>query len=60
MVDGYDGEVIDDEVVSLLSLSPEEHVAAYESQGLARMDAIKKAAKDRGLSKSELYKQLNT
>ena len=60
VVDGYDGEIIDDEVVSLLSLSPEEHVAAYESQGLARMDAIKKAAKDRGLSKSELYKQLNT
>lgn len=60
VVDGFDGEVLDEEVSSLLSLSPEEHVATYESQGLGRMDAIKKAAKDRGLSKSELYKLLNT
>lgn len=44
----------------LLSLSPEEHVAHYEAEGLMRMDAIKRAAKDRGLSKSELYKILNT
>jgi 16S rRNA (cytidine1402-2'-O)-methyltransferase len=42
------------------SLSPEKHVAKYESEGMARMDAIKKAAKDRGMSKSELYKILNT
>jgi 16S rRNA (cytidine1402-2'-O)-methyltransferase len=40
----------------LLSLSPEDHVAHYESQGMKRMDAIKAAAKDRGMSKSELYK----
>ena len=43
----------------LLSLSEEEHVKHYESQGLKRMDAIKAAAKDRGLSKSELYGRLN-
>ena len=42
----------------LLSLSPEEHVAHYESQGVKRMDAIKMAAKDRGMTKSELYKIL--
>ncbi len=42
----------------LLSLSPEAHVAHYEKQGLPRMDAIKAAAKDRGLSKSEFYKSL--
>ena len=42
----------------LLLLAPEEHVKHYESTGLSRMDAIKKAAKDRGVSKSELYKQL--
>ena len=42
----------------LLSLSPEDHVAHYESQGAKRMDAIKMAAKDRGMSKSELYKIL--
>ena len=43
-----------------LELSPEEHVAHYEQEGLARMDAIKAAAKDRGMSKSELYKILNS
>ncbi len=42
----------------LCSLSPEEHVAYYEKGGLARMDAIKAAAKDRGVSKSILYKEL--
>ncbi len=44
----------------LLSLSPEEHVKHYEAQGLSRMDAIKAAAKDRGMSKSELYKVIVT
>lgn len=39
-------------------LTPEEHVAYYEKLGMGRMDAIKKAAKDRGIPKSELYKQL--
>ena len=42
----------------LLSLSPEEHTAHYEAQGMKRMDAIKAAAKDRGMSKSEFYKLL--
>lgn len=40
----------------LNSLSPCEHVAYYERAGLQRMDAIKAAAKDRGISKSEMYK----
>ena len=40
------------------ALTPEEHVAKYEGEGLSRMDAIKRAAKDRGMSKSELYKLL--
>lgn len=44
----------------LLSLSPEEHVAHYEKEGLKRMDAIKAAAKDRGMAKSDLYKILNS
>lgn len=42
----------------LLSLSPEEHVAHYENLGMKRMDAIKAAAKDRGMSKSDFYKNL--
>ncbi len=43
----------------LLSLSLQEHVSHYEERGLARMDAIKAAAKDRGMTKSEFYKLLN-
>ncbi len=42
----------------LCSLSPEAHVAHYERCGLGRMDAIKAAARDRGVSKSILYKEL--
>lgn len=41
------------------SLSDEEHVAHYEAEGLSRMDAIKAAAKDLSISKSELYRKLN-
>ena len=59
VLEGFSGEVISEETSSLLSLPPEEHVAKYERDGLSRMDAIKKAAKDRGMSKSELYKILN-
>ena len=59
VVEGFSGEVVNDEVASLLDMTPEDHVRSYEEKGLARMDAIKKAAKDRGLSKSELYKLLN-
>ena len=43
----------------LLSLAPAEHVAYYEQQGLSRMDAIKKAAKERGVPKNELYRLLH-
>ena len=47
-----------DDIEARLLLSPEEHVKFFEDEGIARMDAIKKAAKERGISKSELYKQL--
>lgn len=59
VVEGFSGKVVSDEVQNLLSLSPEEHVEFYVNQGLSKMDATKKAAKDRGLSKSELYSILN-
>ena len=60
IVEGFSGVVIDEGVSELLSLSPEEHVERYVAEGMGKMDAIKKAAKDRGLSKSELYKILNS
>ena len=43
---------------SLSALLPEEHVARYEAEGMKRMDAIKAAARDRGMSKSEFYKMI--
>ena len=43
---------------ALTLLSPAEHVAYYETSGMRRMDAIKAAAKDRGMQKNELYRIL--
>ena len=40
-----------------LNLLPErDHIAHYKSLGMSEKDALKAAAKDRGVSKSELYK----
>ena len=60
VLDGFSGKIVSDETQALLTLTPEEHVEFYVNQGLSKMDATKKAAKDRGLSKSELYKILNS
>ena len=38
------------------ALSPEEHVKRYTDGGMSRKDAIKAAAKDRGMAKSDFYK----
>ncbi len=38
------------------NMTVEEHVDFYEKQGMKRMDAIKACAKDRGVSKNEVYK----
>ena len=40
------------------TLSLSEHVALYEKQGMDRKDAMKAAAKDRGLSKRDVYQAL--
>lgn len=40
------------------TLSPLEHVKLYQKDGLSKMDAIKKVSKERGISKSELYKMV--
>ena len=36
----------------------EEHMEIYEKQGLSRKDAMKQVAKDRGISKRDVYQQL--
>ena len=40
------------------ALSLEEHMAHYESQGIDRMEAMKRVAKDRGVSKRDIYQAL--
>ena len=40
---------------ALSALSPAAHVLHYTDAGLSKMDAVKAAAKDRGMSKSEFY-----
>lgn len=37
-------------------LSEKEHIARYMQGGMGKKDAVKQAAKDRGVSKSEMYK----
>ena len=45
---------------AVLELSPAEHVAQLETEGLSRMAAIKAAAKARGMAKNALYRILHT
>ena len=40
----------------LCSLTEEEHIRHYMAQGLDKKEALKRAAKDRGVTKSSLYK----
>ena len=47
-----------EEQASWETLSLKEHVALYEKQGMDRKDAMKAAAKDRGLSKRDVYQEL--
>ncbi|MDO6355011.1 16S rRNA (cytidine(1402)-2'-O)-methyltransferase [Caloramator sp. CAR-1] len=43
---------------SLKEISIEEQVKLYMEDGLSKMDAIKRVAKERGLSKSEVYRRV--
>ena len=40
-------------------MSVQEHVEKYIAEGYTKMDAIKAAAKDRGLPKSTVYAEIN-
>lgn len=40
------------------AMTLEEHMAHYESRGLDRKEAMKQVAKDRGVSKRDIYQQL--
>ncbi len=39
-------------------MTPAEHVAMYEAQGIIRKEAMRLAARDRGVSKREIYQSL--
>ena len=47
-----------EDLQSFLDLPLEEHLRVYTDAGLSRMDAIKAVARDRGVGKAEIYKQL--
>ncbi|MTK11421.1 MAG: 16S rRNA (cytidine(1402)-2'-O)-methyltransferase [Clostridiaceae bacterium] len=49
-------EILEEERAKWEALSIEEHIKNYISEGLSKKEAIKKVAKDRKLSKSEIYK----
>jgi 16S rRNA (cytidine1402-2'-O)-methyltransferase len=39
-------------------MSSPEHVEYYIALGMSKMDAIKKAAKDRGVPKNDVYREM--
>lgn len=58
VIEGGEGRREPSPAEALCLLAPAEHVAYYETKGCKRMDAIKAAAKDRGMAKNELYRIL--
>ena len=59
VIEGISREALSaEEMESWASLTPQEHVDYYEKQGFERKDALKMAAKDRGMSKRDLYQLL--
>lgn len=51
-------ELLQEERQAWESLSLEEHMTHYEEQGISRKEAMKLVAKDRGISKREVYAAL--
>lgn len=50
----------EEERLSWQALSIEEHMAYYEEEGMDKKDAMKQVAKDRGVTKREIYQYLLT
>ena len=51
-------ELAEEEKKNWESMTLEEHMQVYESQGIARKEAMKLVAKDRGISKRDVYQAL--
>lgn len=60
VVEGSKIKAPDNMKPDLSSLTVEEHVKYYRAQGYERMEAMKLTAKDRGLSKRDVYGLLNS
>jgi len=60
VMEGSKNKAPSEEKQNLAELSVEEHVNYYIKQGQSRMQAMKSAARDRGMSKREIYDILNT
>lgn len=59
VIDGRSrAELKEEHQQSFQSMSVEEHVKLYEARGMERREAMKQAAKDRGVSKREIYQAL--
>lgn len=59
VIEGKDrGELEQEKQKSFLEMTVEEHVAMYISRGYASKEAMKLAAKDRGVTKRDIYQQL--
>lgn len=53
------GEKRREEIAAWESMTIEEHMAHYESRGMERREAMRQVAKDRGISRREVYASLN-
>ena len=59
VLSGRDQKELEEETrQSFEAMTLEEHMAMYESQGIPRKDAMKLVAKDRGISKRDVYNAL--
>ena len=59
MIEGRTFEELEAETrKSWEDMSLEEHMAVYENQGIDRKEAMKRVAKDRGISKRDVYQSL--
>ena len=52
-------EIKKEEQEVYLQISIEEHMQKYLSRGMDKKEAMKQVAKDRGISKREVYAQVN-
>ncbi len=59
VVEGADANALkQEEIAGFEKISIEEHMEIYLSEGLSEKDAMKKVAKDRGVSKRDIYIQI--